>query len=388
MWEMGHRLRSRLALLLVVPVLAAALVLGTAAPAVAAPQERAEAVIGAALQYLGRPYRLGGEGPNFLDCSGLVFRAFSDAGQLKAVGKARMRAVGYLRWFERRGLATADESLAARGDLIVYANGEHIGIYLGRGEVVSALTTSGITVHRLHGINWAFSHVLKVDWSMGRNPPVLPVVDEAPDDEADQETASDDAAADESASTADGIAGLATGSLNLRTAPDPAAQLVGVVSRGSDFTVIGAGRSPSGSLWLNVVTGSGASGWIWSQFTELPEGTDPEAMADTQERPVGMATGSLNVRAEPDPAAHIVGVVQMGAEFTILGGAHSPSGWLWLEVETASGAVGWIWSHWTEFPAEALVGAAEGTTELAMPAADGEALPTLEPLGLTSPMDE
>lgn len=365
---------QRLAWLLVVPVLAAiAGLAGSATPAAAAPADRAEAVAAAALEYLGRPYRLGGEGPVVLDCSGLVFRAFSDAGQLKAVGGARMRAVGYLRWFERRGLATADESLAVRGDLIVYGDGEHIGIYLGRGEVVSALTTSGITVHRLHGINWPFSHVLKVDWSMGRQS-VFPTVGEDEDnagdgDEADgDEAGGDGASADGDGVSTDGddqgVVGLATGSLNLRTAPDPAAGLVGVVSRGSDFTVVGADRSPSGSLWLNVATSTGLTGWIWSQWAQLPEGTDVEALAETEAQSVGVATGALNLRSEPDPAADIVGWVSMGSTFEIVGGAHSADGWLWLNVETETGATGWIWSQWTEYPVEAVeaVEASDGET--------------------------
>jgi murein DD-endopeptidase len=345
-----------LASLLVMSLLLAALgVPVTVGPVGAASPARAKAVVAAALEYLGRPYKFGAEGPNALDCSGLVFRAFSDAGQLKAVGNARMRAVGYLRWFEQRGLATHDESLAERGDLIVYADGEHIGIYLGRGEVVSALTTSGITVHRLHGINWAFSHVLKVDWSMGHKP-ILPIAGNEEDDDGSEESVGDTA----------GIPGLATGSLYLRAEADPASQVIGVVSRGSRFTVVGAGRSPSGSLWLQVTTDADATGWIWSQFTELPDGTDVESLADSDvldedepaddaaEEAIGIATGALNVRAEPDPEADIVGWLPRGSQFRILGGATSPGGWLWLNVETESGTSGWIWSKWTEYPSEIL----------------------------------
>lgn len=362
MGEQGGSLRRRLGVFLVVPLVLAVVGLAAGPTAVAAAkptkQERVEAVIAAALEYLGVPYRLGGEGPAVMDCSGLVYRAFSDANQLKAVGGARMRAVGYLRWFERRGLTTGDETLAEPGDLIVYADGEHIGIYLGRGEVVSALTTSGITVHRLHGINWSFTHVLKVDWSMGRKP-VFPAGDESAEGDTGDTAGGDEG--DAQAAGEDGLLGLATGSLHLRVAPDPAAEIVGIVSRGSDFTVVGADYSPGGSLWLNVTTNTGATGWIWSQFTQLPEGADVSALSDpdtSDEEPegesLGVATGSLNLRSEPDPNADIVGWVRIGSTFRILGGAHSPGGWLWLNVESESGATGWIWSQWTEYPAEAL----------------------------------
>jgi uncharacterized protein YgiM (DUF1202 family) len=221
-------------------------------------------------------------------------------------------------------------------------------VYLGRGEVLSALTTSGITVHRLHGINWAFTHVLKVDWSMGRHP-ILPASGADGEGEGDQGEDDEDAA--DSSDDGD-VSGVTTGSLNLRAAADATAAIVGIVSRGSEFTVVGAARSPTGSLWLNVATSTGSTGWIWSQFTEVPEEADLEALADAEPESIGTTTGALNLRSDPDPAAEIVGWVGSGSEFKILGGAHSPSGWLWLNVETDAGASGWIWSHWTEYPAE------------------------------------
>jgi len=75
-------------LLLVTFALSLALVWGAAAvPAAEARKPKrvevpaaAAAVIEAASQYLGLPYRLGTEGPDRFDCSGLIFRAFADAG--------------------------------------------------------------------------------------------------------------------------------------------------------------------------------------------------------------------------------------------------------------------------------------------------------------------
>src|SRR5215471_15011595 len=55
-------------------------------------QQRVENVIAAAKQYLGVPYRVGTQGPWLFDCSGLVFRAFSDAGLLDRIGGTRLRA--------------------------------------------------------------------------------------------------------------------------------------------------------------------------------------------------------------------------------------------------------------------------------------------------------
>ncbi len=96
------------------------------------------AVIAAAREYLGANYVLGAEGPVF-DCSGLVFRVFADTGDLPRVGGMRLRAAGYMRWFMARGLYSRDALMRSVGDLVVWNNGEHIGLYLGDGKALSAL---------------------------------------------------------------------------------------------------------------------------------------------------------------------------------------------------------------------------------------------------------
>jgi cell wall-associated NlpC family hydrolase len=131
--------------------------------------DRIEAVIAAARAYLGTPYRVGTEGPDTVDCSGLVFRAFANAGEAGQIGGSRLRAAGYLRWFAAHNLLTTDPAEAERGDLVIYGNGEHIGIYLGDGRVISAVV-SGVTVHSLNGISIAPTGFLAVDWSGKRGP--------------------------------------------------------------------------------------------------------------------------------------------------------------------------------------------------------------------------
>jgi len=135
---------------------------------------------------VGIPYLVGSEGPNLFDCSGLVFRAFSDTGLVNRIGGARLRAAGYMRWFASRGMMTRDESQAQRGDLVIYHDGSHIGIYLGDGRVISALVNPwGVTVHALHGVSLPVTGFLRPDWSgEGKVAPFVPVdlpdVPEAP----------------------------------------------------------------------------------------------------------------------------------------------------------------------------------------------------------------
>ena len=144
-------------------------------------QQRVENVIAAAKQYLGVAYRVGTEGPSLFDCSGLVFRAFTDAGLADRIGNMRLRAAGYMRWFAARSQMTADVTQAQRGDLVVYNNGSHIGIYLGDGRVISALLT-GVTVHSLNGVSLPVTGFLRPDWSGdGKVPPFVPVTVVPPD---------------------------------------------------------------------------------------------------------------------------------------------------------------------------------------------------------------
>ena len=196
--QRGLRRRSRVTFLTAVAVALLALGQGgaavfgadsqpTAAPTQLTPdQQRVENVIAAAKQYLSVPYRVGSEGPTLFDCSGLVFRAFSDAGLVDRIGGARLRAAGYLRYFASRGQMTTDESQAQRGDLVVYNNGSHIGIYLGDGRAISALVNPfGVTVHSVHGVSLPVTGFLRPDWSgEGEVPPFVPVdlpdVPEAP----------------------------------------------------------------------------------------------------------------------------------------------------------------------------------------------------------------
>jgi len=257
-----------------VAALAIALMGSSMAPAPAIAASPSEAVIDAARSYLGLPYRLGAEGPNRFDCSGLIFRAFSDAGELPRVSGRRLRAAGYMRWFITRGLASQKDG--QRGDLVIYGKGRHIGIYLGENRVLSALT-EGVSIHSLHGISMRFDLFLRVDWSMGDGPP----------DTGGDQTKGKGKGNNDPVKPADGgeaLApdgtnepshqpdeakvgrGLAIGTMNLRAQPGPDEKIIGWVSRGTTFKILGQGNSPGGALWFNVESLSGKTGWVYSRW--------------------------------------------------------------------------------------------------------------------------
>jgi len=146
-------------LLLSAVALSTLLFSGLAQPVAAsgtAPTAAAE-VIAAARSHLGAPYRWGTDGPRTFDCSGLVFRSFKEAREATSIGGTRKTAAGYMLAFQRRGQASRTNGRP--GDLVVYGHGSHIGIYLGNGKVISALT-SGVRVHGLRRLDVPFTEFL------------------------------------------------------------------------------------------------------------------------------------------------------------------------------------------------------------------------------------
>jgi cell wall-associated NlpC family hydrolase len=206
-------------------------------------------VIEAARSYLGQPYELGAEGPEQFDCSGLVHRVFADVGLSEVVGGTRRRARGYQKWFEARALTT-DEPRP--GDLVMWGDGRHIGIYVGAGRAISALL-GGVTEHDVHGISWALSAYLSVKWDGSETAP-SPIFSE-PETPVPQ------------------IEGIrATGTAHLRVSPGRDERGIGFVGARARFSVDGVAESTTGQLWLKVTKANGKAGWIYPRWLDgLPE---------------------------------------------------------------------------------------------------------------------
>jgi cell wall-associated NlpC family hydrolase len=94
-----------------------------------APTSRAAAAVSYAYQKLGSPYVWGATGPNAFDCSGLIQAAYRSAGiSLPRTTYAQINA----------GQRISQSELLP-GDLVFFYSGiSHVGIYVGRGQMIHA----------------------------------------------------------------------------------------------------------------------------------------------------------------------------------------------------------------------------------------------------------
>lgn len=141
----------------------------TAAPsASAAPNpNQAAAVLNFATTQLHKPFHMGANGLRRYDCSGLVWRAFAEEGLANKIGGQR-KSYGYYNYFRNHGQVTTHPQ---KGDLVVWAHRHkavsHVGIFYGYNRygqpmAISALT-SGVAIHRVHGINIPLKAYLHVN---------------------------------------------------------------------------------------------------------------------------------------------------------------------------------------------------------------------------------
>lgn len=106
-----------------------------------------ERIVAAARRYAEAKtkYRSGHTGPELFDCTGLVYRVFADCGAEDAIGARGEQGVrNYHQWFLKRNRADLEEP--KMGDLIIYGNYVHIGIYIGNGRAISTLS-AGVREH-------------------------------------------------------------------------------------------------------------------------------------------------------------------------------------------------------------------------------------------------
>lgn len=89
-------------------------------------------------KYTGVKYRYGGTTPNGFDCSGFVQYVYARC------GISLPRTVGDIAAVMRR------TNNPLTGDVVVFQNPAHIGIYIGKGNFIHASSSKGVTVNNLN----------------------------------------------------------------------------------------------------------------------------------------------------------------------------------------------------------------------------------------------
>jgi cell wall-associated NlpC family hydrolase len=140
------------------------------APALTVPADsEAGRVITVAMGELRDKFKMGAIGPNKFDCSGFVFYVYKQAGLLDRIGNKRKGATSYRNWFAARGWRSPGSKMlevAQAGDILIWGNGHHAGIYLGNNWAVSALVNPwGVSIHRPLKLKMALTDVLHVQIS-------------------------------------------------------------------------------------------------------------------------------------------------------------------------------------------------------------------------------
>jgi len=221
---------------------------GPAAPPAATPAagpSLAERVIAIAMAERGSPWVYGATGPRAFDCSGLVVYAFRRAGVLRQIGSGLRSGGAMLRWARAHHLTS---STGHRGDVVVWGNGGHVGIYLGNGKAISTLT-SGVRTHGLRVLTAPFTTFIHTGLS-GAAP------------------AASARAGTPAAPTPKVVARrtVAVARLNVRIGPRVTAAASRVLSRGTRLGVIRSAKDAAGRTWYRVVVGTRV-GWVAGWLT-------------------------------------------------------------------------------------------------------------------------
>ncbi len=196
-------------------------------------------VVAFARSHLRAVYRHSATGPSSFDCSGLMWRVFQEAGLGTKVTSRSAR--GIYGSYRARGLASRTNPQI--GDLIVWGQGSHVGVYVGHGYAISALV-QGVRVHRVRAMLSPFTaylhtHLTNVEvpvWELQLAKHVR-------------------------------SARHTTRSTFLRLTASPAASTAGTIRAGVRFVVVARQRDGAGRLWLKALTFTGRTGWVRSTAT-------------------------------------------------------------------------------------------------------------------------
>jgi uncharacterized protein YgiM (DUF1202 family) len=127
----------------------------------------------------------------------------------------------------------------------------------------------------------------------------------------------------------DDTAFVSVSKLNLRKGPGLTYEVMQLLDRGDELTVLEVSSDKS---WSKVETSDGKIGWVYNLYLQAGNAEPSEGT---------VIVDLLNLRVGPGSGYRIVEVLELGDEVSVLGRSlHSD----WLEVEAESGKGGWVFS--------------------------------------------
>jgi cell wall-associated NlpC family hydrolase len=143
--------------------LMAGVLLTNVAPAAASTTDF-DKIFAVAKTKIGDPWVHYAKGPDSFDCVGYVWYIFHQVGLADRIGGYR-GVKAYYNWFRERGRVSRDNP--RRGDLVIWGDFQHIGMYIGNGNAISALLKPyGVKVHAVKGwLNVRFRYYLHTNIS-------------------------------------------------------------------------------------------------------------------------------------------------------------------------------------------------------------------------------
>lgn len=120
---------------------------------------RPDTIISYAKEYIGVPYRGGGQTPRGFDCSGYVQYVFKNFGINLPRTAAEQYSAG----------SKVDKQEAEPGDIVAFKTGKYIshsGIYLGGSKFISSTSSHGVAITSINDPYWSdhflgFSRILR-----------------------------------------------------------------------------------------------------------------------------------------------------------------------------------------------------------------------------------
>jgi mannosyl-glycoprotein endo-beta-N-acetylglucosaminidase len=141
-----------------------------------------------------------------------------------------------------------------------------------------------------------------------------------------------------------------TSAAALRTAAGPSNPVVRTLSVGTTGAIIGGPlRRGGGFVWYQVSTGTGITGWIMQDdIVKVASLPNPESTIRFQSGDNFQVSATLNLRSAAGLWNSILMTLPIGTTGTIRSVPWRRSGYIWYQVRTSGGVVGWVIQDYLE----------------------------------------